>query len=150
MRRRRGDQERCQGRRMHAFNGLFGPSICTTRGYGGAVHMYKLADSSMQQARPGDQDPCAFTAVMTRDSDSDTSSAIARVLALHVSFVCACFARACAYLALVCAFVSLFVLADNRCVRARALCLRGPFVRACPAFTCACLSCAWACALSCT
>jgi len=49
---------------------------------------------------------------MTWDSDSDTSSAIGRVLAMHIPFACACFAPACVYLPLLCAFVSLFVWAD--------------------------------------
>jgi len=38
---------------------------------------------------------------------------LARLLALHVLLVCACFAPACAYLAVVCAFASLFVLVDR-------------------------------------
>ena len=75
------------------------------------------------------QDPA-----LTRNRNSNTSCAIARVLALNFPCVCACFEPACSYFALVCAFVSLFLLADNLCLRARVLCLRGPFVRACPSF----------------
>jgi len=62
------------------------------------------------------------------------TSAIARVLVLHVPFVCVCaclcFAPICVYV-LVCEFVSLPVLADNpylhACVvLARAICARVP------------------------
>jgi len=89
-----------------------------------------------------DQGHGAGAAVMPRDSDDDTDSAITRVLALHVPLVCACFATACTNLALVRVFVSLFVLADNPCLRARVLYLRGPFVCACPAPACARCPCA--------
>jgi len=71
-----------------------------------------------RQTRPDDQDHGAVAAVMTRGSDCNTSGATARVLTLHVSFMCACFAPACVYLALVCAFVSLLVLADHPCQHA--------------------------------
>jgi len=59
------------------------------------------------------------------------SSAIVRVLVLHVPFVCAYFEPDFVYLALVCAFVSLFVLADNPCLRARVFYLRKNIGRVC-------------------
>jgi len=67
---------------------------CTIRGDGSALHVYNLADSSMHRARSNDQDCGAVAAVMTRDSESDTSGAIAWVLSLYVPFVCACSAPA--------------------------------------------------------
>jgi len=64
-----------------------------------------------------DQDHGASAARITRHIDSNMSSTIARVLALHVPFVCvcacACFAPIFAYLVLVCACVNLFVLSDK-------------------------------------
>jgi len=108
----------------------------------------------MYQARPKQDPPCSShyhgggAAVMTRDSDGNTSSTIAQVLTLHVPVVSACFAPGCAYLALVCAVVSLFVLDHNTCLRVRVLCLRGPFVRASPAPASTCSPCTCVCTLS--
>ena len=98
-------------------------------------------------SRPYDQDHVTVAAVLTRDSDSDTSSATAQAFAVYTPVVCAYFAPACAYLALVCAFVSLLSQTSRACTRVS--CLRGPVVRACPAPACACLPCACVCALSC-
>ena len=67
---------------------------CTIRGDGGALHVHNLADSWMHRARSNDQDCGAVAAVMTRDSESDTSGVIVWVLSLYVPFVCACFAPA--------------------------------------------------------
>jgi len=95
--------------------------------------VYNLADKSMHQTTPraDDEDHGAVAAVEIRDSDSDTSGAITRVLALHVSFVFACFAPACEYLAFVCTFISMLVLTDNPYLHAcvvlvRATCVRVP------------------------
>jgi len=109
----------------------------------GHWHAVAVVRSSQSRGKPSScnhgeeicHDPCHAKFV-------DTSSAFARVSALHAIFELACFAPACVYLALVCAFISLFVLVKKQFLRARVLCLCALFVQACPAPGGQCLPCA--------
>ena len=78
-------------------------TACTTQGDGGHTwHDDNPADSLMQPAKSDDPDSCEVAAAKTRDSKSDTSGAIAQVLALNAALMSACLAPACAFLALTC------------------------------------------------